>query len=62
MNAMRVIEERGDAAETVAVQTPAVKKHEMARGRLADRLIDQAGSVVIEAFDAGDCAAQGESR
>ncbi len=60
MNAMRVLEERGDAAQAVAVAAPSVQKHQVMGRRLSDHFIDQAGSVVLEALDVDESTSQGE--
>ena len=62
VDAMRVLEQRGDAAKAFAAPAPAMKEQEMPVRRISDHLIDQAGSVVLEALDAGDCTSQGEGR
>ena len=59
---MCVFEERGDSAKAFATTAPSVQKYQMARRRISDHLIDQAGSVVLEALDAGDSTSQGEGR
>ena len=63
VHAVSVVEQRGDSAEALATSAPSVQKNQMPRrGRISDHLIDQAGSVVLEALDAGDCTGQGEGR
>jgi len=55
-----VLEQRGDAAQTLAVAAPPVQEQDVTRRGVAAYLIDEGRSVVFEAFDVGCSARQGE--
>ena len=63
MNAMRVLEERGDAAQAVAAAAPAMQEHDDGASRRPDDFVDRGcRSVVLEAFDGDECTSHDEGR
>ena len=59
MNAMGVLEERGDAAQAFAIAAPSMQKHQVMGRRFSDDFVDEAGSAVIEALDVDESTSHG---
>lgn len=62
MHAVRVLKQRRDPAQALAVTTPAVEKHQMVSGRSSADFVDEAGTAVLEALGDDGSSWQGEGR
>ena len=61
MNAMRMLEERRDAAQAFTGPAPSMQKDQVMGRRRSTDFVDQAGSAVLEALDGDESTSHDES-